>query len=130
MRSRLRLESYTLSLIVHTLLNLCDIDRVFFELCENNRESILDPKCFSFHSDSLLEVLIVLDRMSELPTRIHTLPFYRVDEVVWTFIAESHSVRVLEYWNVRVLDENGRIFSKIQTFKHSIKWWSLRESNP
>jgi len=87
-------------------LYLINIDRILFEFRKNDFHSILKPESFTFYSNTLLEVLVMLDSIGEFSTRIYTLAFNRVYHVVWTFIAESHS-------DSRLIIKNSKFCTRI-----------------
>lgn len=71
-------------------LDFVRINRILLELRKNELNRIFEPKSLPFDRDASLELLVVLDRVSDLTTRIYTLAFYRVYHVTGSFIAKSH----------------------------------------
>ncbi len=71
-------------------LNLVRVYRVLLKFCENKTHGILEPKSLSFNANSSLKLFIMLDSILDFSSRIHTLPFYGIDEIVRTLITKSH----------------------------------------
>lgn len=86
---------YTLCLIVHTSLDLCDIDRVLLELRKNSCHSILEPESIPLELDTFDETFVVLDSMSDFSARLCAFAVNCIDHVMGTFVAKSHKKRRL-----------------------------------